>query len=83
MLKKFLLKIFHKKHKFISTEIMFRCVKEDEVDFLRGIFPGYFIKREILSCEICEHVEIIERLAIRFHQGNITEPIGTITTKKT
>ena len=46
MIKKFLLKIFHKKNKFTSKD------------------------------------KKIDRPAVRFHQGNITEPLGTITTKK-
>lgn len=86
MLKKFLLKIFHKKHKFISTDINFKWIKEDEADCVREFFLRDIIKRETLTCKICGHVEIkdekIDRPPIRFHQGDITEPLGVITTKK-
>jgi len=80
MLKKFLLKIFHKKHKFISKTTFanvnsISCADGSSYSIGR-------IMRKTLTCEICGHLKIIERPAIRFHQGDITEPIGTITTKK-
>lgn len=79
MLKKFLLKIFHKKHKFIS-KTTFANVNSI------SCYSSVRIRRKTLTCKICGHVEIkdkkIDRPAIRFHQGDITEPLGTITTKK-
>ena len=80
MLKKFLLKIFHKKHKFTS-KTTFANVNSISCGDISS-YSSDMIKRETLTCEICGHVEIIDRPAIRFHQGNITEPIGTITTTK-
>jgi hypothetical protein len=70
MLKKFLLKIFHKKHKFISTDITFRCIKEDEANCPRGFFPRNIIKEETLTCEICGHVEIFVRKALENEWNN-------------
>lgn len=75
MLKKFLLKIFHKKHKFTS-KTTFANVNSI------SCYSSVRIRRKTLTCEICGHVEIIDRPAVRFHQGDITEPLGTITTKK-
>jgi hypothetical protein len=79
MLKKFLLKIFHKKHKFTSktTFVNVNSISCGDI----SSYSSDMIKRETLTCKICGHVKIIDRLAIRIHQGNITEPLGTITTK--
>jgi hypothetical protein len=79
MLKKFLLKIFHKKHKFTSRSTFAKVNSISCGDI--SSYSSEIIKRETLTCEICGHVEIIA--SIRFHQGNITEPLGIITTKKT
>jgi hypothetical protein len=96
MLKKFLLKIFHKKHKFTSKTTFANVNSINTGNRSRSRsrsrstsnYSSDMIKRETLTCEICGHVEIIhreiiDRPSIRFHQGNITEPLGTILTKKT
>ena len=90
MIKKFLLKIFHKKHKFTSKTTFANVNSISTGNWSRfrsrlrstSSYSSDMIKRETLTCKICGHVKIIDRPAIRFHQGNITEPIGTITTKK-
>jgi hypothetical protein len=56
MIKKFLLKIFHKKHKFIS-KITFANVNSISCGDTSK-YSSDMIKRETLTCEICGHVEI-------------------------
>ena len=56
MLKKFLLKIFHKKHKFTS-KTTFAKVNSISCGDISN-YSSVRIRRETLTCEICGHVEI-------------------------
>jgi hypothetical protein len=59
MFKKFLLKIFHKKHKFTSRTTFANVNSINCGD--GSSYSSDMIKRETLTCEICGHVEIKDK----------------------